>query len=339
MALVNIPYIDLRGAFTPLDLVYIKRKQAHALLDTIKGTFGAASRIPSAVLLRMSDRISLRWLRKTDNPYLWEITRIAEEIGEAGVLTMNACMEWSCTGGVWQSMDGPTLRRVLDWPFPALGKMMAVAHFTGKVGPYYNITWPGLAGMFQGMAPDRFAAAINQAPMRKLGAGLVGDWAAGKIVFGRGEGLPPSHLLRQVFETAPDYDTAKALLCRSEIAVPAIFILAGIRDFEGCVIERTEKEYRVRDMADGRVCTANHFLRPPEGGEADWRPRPIDSAGRYAQACRLPAEGSNFSWFVEPIANQNSKLAFAARPRAGRLSLVGTEGTTPVTEVFRVPMG
>lgn len=339
MALVKIPYIDLRGAFTPLDLVYIQRRQAHELLDAIKGTFGIASRLPSAVLLRMSDRTSLRWLKKSDNPYLWEISRIAEEVGEAGVFTLNACMEWGCTGGVWQSAAGPTLRRVLDWPFPTLGEKLVVLHLTGKTGPFYSITWPGLAGMFQGLAPDRFAAAIHQAPMRKLGVGLVGDWAAGKIVIGRTEGLPPSHLLRQVFETAPDYATAKDLLCRSEIAVPAIFVLAGVRDFEGCVIERTERNFRLREMTEGRVCAANHFIDPPEGSEADWRPRPIDSVGRHAQACALHGEGGNFFWFVEPIANQNSRLALAARPRSGRLSLVGTDGPTPVTEVFRIPMG
>jgi hypothetical protein len=341
-ALVTIPYVDLRGAFTPLDLIFIQRRKAHALINAIKGTFGAASSVPSAVLLRMSDRIVQRWLERSDNPYLWEITRIAEEVGEAGVLTLNACLEWGCTGGIWPSSAGPVLRRVLDWPFPRLGEMLVVLHLTGKVGAYYNVTWPGLAGVFQGVAPDRFAAAINQAPMRKLGAGLAGDWAMGKVAVGRGDGLPPSHLLRQVFETAPDYATAKDLLCRTEIAVPAIFLLAGTADGEGCVIERTESDFRIREMAKpgaGSVCAANHFLVPPDGNEAGWRPRPIDSAGRYARACRLPPEGGNFSWFVEPIANQNSRLALAARPRQGRLSLVGTEGATPVTEVFRLPLG
>jgi hypothetical protein len=340
--LTKIPYIDLRGAFTTLDLVYVQRRQAHALIRAIKGTFGAASSVPSEVLLRMSDRISRRWLERSDNPYLWEITRIAEEIGEAGVFTLNACLEWGCTGGIWQSKAGPVLRRVLDWPFPKLGEMLVVLHQTGKVGTYYNVTWPGLAGVFQGVAPDRFAAAINQAPMRKLGAGLAGDWAAGKVAIGRGDGLPPSHLLRQVFETAPDYATAKDILCRSEIAVPAIFLLAGPEDGEGCVIERTECDFRVRELAkhgDASVCAANHFVMPPDGNDSGWRSRPIDSAGRYVQACNLPGEGGNFSWFVPPIANPNSRLAFAGRPRQGRLSLVGTEGATPVTEVFRLPLG
>jgi hypothetical protein len=335
--LIRIPYVDLRGSFGPLDLVYLRRKQACALLEAVKNTFGAASRSSSAALLRIADRASRRWLEKADNPYCWEIGRIAEEVGETGAFTMNVCLEWGCTSGVWQSESGPILRRTLDWPIPTLGEQIVVLHLTGKAGTYFNITWPGLSGVFQGLAQGRFAAAINQAPMRRTGAGLVGDWALGRIAVGRNAGLPPSHLLRQVFEIAPDYVTAKSLLCRTELAVPAIFILAGVNDGEACIIERTENDFTVRETAYGHVCTANHFVKPPEGGAESWRARPIDSVGRLAQAEALPNEGGNFFWFLPPIANENCRLALAARPRQGRLSLMGTAGTTPVTEIFRLP--
>lgn len=336
-ALVKIPFIDLRGAFTPLDLVFLRRRQAHALLDAVKTTFGTDSSVPGAALLKMADLASRRWLEAADNPYLWEIARIAEEVETPGVFAINVCLEWGCTTGVWDSPAGPLMRRVLDWPFPLLGEHLVVLYLTGRAGSYYNITWPGLAGVFHGVAQGRFAAAVNQAPMRRVGAGLAGDWALGKIAVGRNYGLPPGHLLRQVFEIAPDYATAKDLLTKVEIAVPAIFVLAGVNDGEGCVIERTEDDARVREMTNGRVCATNHFETPPEGTKDDWRPRPIDSAGKYAHACTLGGEGGNFAWFTAPIANQNSRVAFAARPRAGRLSLVGTAGVRPVTEIFRLP--
>jgi hypothetical protein len=335
--LAKIPYVDLRGSFSPLDLAFLRRGQARTLLNAVKHTFGAASSIPSGMLLRMADRASRRWLEQADNPYLWEIGRIAEEVGEPGVFTMNVCLEWGCTGGVWQSEAGPVLRRVLDWPFPSLGENQVVLHLSGRVGAYYNATWPGLSGVFHALAPGRFAAAINQAPMRRIGGGLVGDWALGRIAVGRNYGLPPGHLLRQAFETAPDYESAKALLCRTEMAVPAIFILAGVGDDEGCVIERTENNFTLREMARGKVCAANHFDTPPDGNRNGWRARPIDSAGRYAQALVLSGEGGNFSWFTPPIANVNSRVALAARPRNGRLSLMGTEGLRQVTEICRLP--
>lgn len=345
--LIRIPFIDLRGAFSPLDLVFLKRKQARSLLEAIRATFGADANIPGATLLKLADKASQHWLKKAGNPYLWEITRLAEEIDVPGVFTINTCLEWGCTTGVWDSADGPLMRRVMDWPFPVLGENLVVLYLSGKAGAYYNISWPGISGVFHGVAPGRFAAAINQAPMRRNPAGISGlagvasDWAMGRIAVGRNYGLPPGHLLRQVFELAPDYDTAKDMLCHSEIAIPTIFVLAGTEDGEACVIERTENACKVREMEPGqngnRVCATNHFETPPEGRKEEWRSRPIDSAGKYAQACTLSGDGGQFFWFTAPIANANSRVAFAARPRGGRLSLMGTNGVTPVTEVFRLP--
>ena len=144
----RIPYVDLRGEFTPLDLVFLQRARARAMVEAVKDTFGAASRAPSDALLRMADRASRRWLKQSDNPYWWEIGRMAEEIGISGVLTLNVALEWSCTGGVWQTASGPVLRRVLDWPLPRLGEFLVVLHLSGKAGGYYDVTWPGLAGVF-----------------------------------------------------------------------------------------------------------------------------------------------------------------------------------------------
>lgn len=341
---IKIPYFELRGSFSPYDLVFLKKAAARTLMQAVQKTFGAAAGAPSLALLKLADRTSRHWLTVADNPYLWEISRIAEEVGEPGVFSVNTCLEWGCTTGVWDSADGPLMRRVLDWPFPVLGENLVVLHLSGRAGAYYNITWPALSGVFHGIAPGRFAAAINQAPMRRTGlglaggvAGVAGDWAMGRIAVGRNLNLPPSHLLRQVFEIAPDYDCAKEMLCQTELAIPAIFVLAGTRDGEGCVIERTETACTTREMSGGRVCAANHFEAPPEGTKDDWRPRPIDSAGKYAHACTLGGDGGNFFWFTAPIANANSRVAFAARARGGRLSLMGTEGARPVTEICRLP--
>jgi hypothetical protein len=37
----------------------------------------------------------------------------------------------------------------------------------GPAGEYYSVTWPGYVGTLTALAPDRFAAAINQAPLRR----------------------------------------------------------------------------------------------------------------------------------------------------------------------------
>jgi hypothetical protein len=40
--------------------------------------------------------------------------------------------------------------------------------------------------------------------------------------------LPPAHLLRQVFEEAQSYAEAVERLCQTPVAVPVIYILAGV---------------------------------------------------------------------------------------------------------------
>jgi hypothetical protein len=319
-------------AGSPLDLVRRHPARARAMAQAARETFGAASRLAAAAMTPAADRASRAWLQRQNNPYLPEIDAMAAILGIRGVHALNVCFEWGCTGGVWPSPDGPVLRRVLDWPFPRLGESTVVAW--QAEARYFNIGWPGLAGLFQALAPGRFVAAINQAPMRRHGRGFLGDWLINRLAVKGNKGLPPAHVLRGVFEQAADYASAKKLLCETALAVPAIFLLAGVKDGEGCVIERTETAWAIREMGDGMVCAANHF----ESLTGHWRPRPIDSAGRAACARGLePHQGiGDFGWFTAPVANINSRLVFNAAAGPGRLGLMGTRGAVPVTEPFRL---
>ncbi|MEJ1967750.1 MAG: hypothetical protein WDN03_03795 [Rhizomicrobium sp.] len=182
-----IPFVDIRGG-TPLDLMEQHEATARSLARAAMGTFGLASRAASTVLMPLGDRASRRWLARTDNPYLAEIDALAAHLGISGVHFLNVCFEWGCTSGVWRGPDGPVLRRVLDWAFPQLGTHMVVALQSGPAGEFYNPTWPGLAGSFQGLAPGRFAAAINQAPMRRHRRGIAGDWLRNRIAVRDGIG-------------------------------------------------------------------------------------------------------------------------------------------------------
>jgi hypothetical protein len=328
--LISIPYVDIRDG-GPVDLLARYRASAHALVEAASGTYGALGRAASLAALPLGDRASERWLARNRNPYLDEIRAMAGVLGRSGVYFLNVCFEWGCTGGVWDTQEGPLMRRVLDWPFPALGEHLVVTHQKGDAGDFLNATWPGMSGIYQASAPGRFAAAINQAPARMHGLGFAGDWLQSRLLTEKSTALPPAHLLRQVFETAPDYDSAKHLLCETSLAVPAIFILAGRRAGEGCVIERTETDFVARAMEDGRVCAANHFVGRQDG----WRARPIDSPGRLACALGLAA-GEDVVWFAAPIANANSRLAMTASPANGALSLVGTNGAVAVTEMLRL---
>jgi hypothetical protein len=333
-----IPFVDIRGG-TSLDLLKLHENTARALARAAINTFGVVSRAAAAALMPAGDRASRAWLARTDNPHLEEIDALAAHLGIRGVYFLNAIFEWGCTSGVWRTKDGPTMHRVLDWGFPDLGKHMVVAQQSGPAGDFFNITWPGLAGSFNGFAPGRFACAINQAPMRMHKRGMVGDWMKNRIAVRGGVGTPPAHLLRHVLETAPDYATARKMLSETRLAVPAIFILSGIRADEGCIVERVEDAAGVRPLDGAAVCVANHFESPLDRNGIGWRARPIDSIGRAAcaRALRDDEFATDFGWFKPPIANGNSRLAFNANAATGTLALMGTDGTRPVTQVFRLP--
>ena len=170
--------------------------------------------------------------------------------------------------------------------------------------------------------------------------GMVGDWVKNRLAVRDSLGMPPARLLRQVLETAPDYAAAKKALTETRLAVPAIFILSGIRADEGCIIERSEDEAGIRPLDGPAVCVANHFESPLDRTGIGWRPRPIDSAGRAAcaRALRDDEFATDFGWFKPPIANGNSRLAFNANAATGTLTLMGTDGPRPVTQIFRLPV-
>ena len=333
--LVKIPYVDIRG-YTPLELLFLYRRSALFLVDAAKGMFGEAARTAIAASMTFTDRASRRWLERSRNPYLVEIAAAAETLRVSGVYMLNVCFEWGCTSGVWQWGDVALLRRVLDWPIPSLGEHLVVAHQKGAAGDFFNVTWPGYSGVLQGAAPGRFAGAINQAPMRRHGGGLRGDWLLERVAAGRNFALPPAHLLRRAFETAADYAAAKTMLCETPIAVPAIFVLSGVYRHDGCVIERTENSFAVRDMASGHVCATNHFESRLNDSARGWRARPIDSHGRLGYA-RTTGATHDFSWFAPPIANVNSRLAMTADAAGPSLSVMGVAGAAPVTEIFHLP--
>ena len=335
--MITIPLIDIREQ-GPYQLVLAHPERARDLIAGSRRTLGLLSDIVARLVLPTGDRISRDWLSRTRNPYLAEIDRCAARLGVPGVYALNCCFEWGCTSTVHAGAGGPTLARALDWIFPRLGENVVVAHQRGVIGDFYNVTWPGMSGVFQAMAPGRFAAAINQAPMRRHRRTFVGDWAVNRRQVFRTSALPPAHRLRDVCETARDYAEAVKRLAETPIALPAIFILAGTAPGEGCVIERTEDAHRIRPLDGDRVCASNQFDTDLDRLGHGWRARPIDSAGRVRDAWAMPAEAwaDGFNWFRPPIANSHTRLAMTACAATGTLSVFGTRGVERVSEILTV---
>lgn len=317
----QIPVVDV-GADFPYETLIKDEARAHALLDS------ATARVPKRALAGL-DKISRRWIERWDMQRLAEIDRIAERLGRPGAYFLSVNYEWGCTVGVRRSPDGSgaTLIRVLDWRTPGLGKFVMAARVTGAAGSFVTLTWPGYTGVLQAMAPGRFSAALNQAPMAHRGGGIYPiDWLANKIKVWRTPRETPSHLLRRAFEEAPDFRAARTLLAETQISSPAIFSLAGITANETSIIERTEDDAFIHD---GQSAAANSWQAPGWRGRA----RGDESAGRTQQMHCLSASLSpDFSWLTPPILNRRTRLAMVADARLGRLVAAGYEEDGPATE-------
>lgn len=242
----------------------------------VRSAMGRRSHPVLPLVTRVVDHISYKWLARQADSYLEEIRGAARLIGRPGVFFLNAVYEWSCSTSIGPDPLGRGARmiRVLDWGLAGMGRHAIVARHRGKAGAFYNATWPGYAGVVNAMAPGRFCAAINQAPrIPILGLGAFDEMIARLRLFASSATTLASHLLRRVFETAPDYEAAVEMLADSRVmlAAPALFALSGVEPDQGCVIEAFGRERRIHAMkhaANGMLGIANQWLSPDLKGQA-----------------------------------------------------------------------
>ena len=341
MLKTTIPYVDLRGK-TPVDLLRAFPDKASGLIRSSTFTYGWPSHLASLAVLPYLDKKSHEWLVQSQNPYLYEIETFADILDVPGVFALNNCYEWGCTSGLYSTSETVSLLRILDWPFPDLGKQVMLVHQSGKAGDFYNLTWPAMSGVFTGMAPKRFSAALNQAPMRRHGKSFLGDWLKNRVIVRDEIGIPPAHLLRQVFELAKNYDEAKKMLSETRISMPAIFVLAGLEAGEGCIIERLENTSEIIELgAQQQLVAANHFTSSLTSVGQGWRPRELDSEGRHKHGCEIlghDLDPQHFEWLRAPMISKNTRLCTLMNASTMRLMAQGFEGVTSATDIYNLPV-
>ena len=345
--LAAIPVRDVRDG-GPVRHALEARDVGRALRDD------CLSWLPPAVrrAMPMLDAVTRRWLTRSQSPYVGEISAISLALGFSGIWFLNGSYQWGCTARA-RDGDVPWLARTLDWPFPGLGRHVEVARLAGPAGEFYSVCWPGFVGVLTGMAPGRFAASINQAPMRRrtrrpwlrpidMMANAAATWPV--------RHMPPDQLLRHVFETAPDFARARELLERTPIARPVIYTLAGCKSGECCVIERTIEGFNTRIDDTG---AANDWLARREGWEGrigadvlftcSHDEAGANSRGRHAAltSWEAPFTGA-FDWVVAPVLNRYTRMAIETCAARGVLRVVGYESVAglelpqPVTEIREI---
>lgn len=340
-----ISVIDVRDG-GPLRHAREKAAEARALRDACLAFFPRAM-LPALPLL---DRSARRWLTRSRSPYVNEVEQVADTLGFPGVWLLNASYQWACTALAREEGGAPWLVRTLDWPFHGLGRHAEVARMRGDGGEFFSVTWPGYVGALTAMAPFRFAASINQAPMRRRTAHRwlrPYDFALNGIATWACHGhMPPDQLLRHVFERCSSYRDARRMLETVPVARPVIFTLVGCAAGERCVIERTATGYTTRE---DNTSAANDWVpeRPAWEGRIGTRRFLISSFAEAAGYSRSRREslcdwqGSlaapDFDWVRPPVLNPYTRLAVAMCPAAGILRAVGYDVTDaelpePVTQ-------
>lgn len=322
--------------------------RARSLRDECLAFFPRAA----APLLPALDAAARHWLTRSRSPYVDEIARIAAALGFPGVWFLNDSYQWGCTA-IARDEDGvPWLARTLDWPFPGLGRHVEVIQMTGSAGDFLNVTWPGYAGALTVMAPGRFAACINQAPMwRRSDRPMLRFYdimANALYTWARIRHIPPDHLLRQAIETCATYTEARHMLETVPVARPVIYTLIGCAPGERCVIERTEESFqtRVQDTSaandwlprrprwEARI-PATGFLTRTSSDAADNSQERRDALVRWP---RTLSRGG-FDWVAPPILNPYTRLAIVMSPAIAVLRIAGYELIDadlpqPATEVW-----
>jgi len=323
VSLPIIPIIDALTGEEPAVATALAEPERLALL------MNSARRTYTPIGLRWADARSRTWHARSSSPYVGAVTLVDRAIGRHGAFLLNYSYEWGCTTGAAPDGDGVTLLRTLDWPFDGLGRALIAVRQQGTAGPYVSITWPAFAGVLTGLAPGRFAAAINQPPLPLPEWGKAVGWTASRLRVNRSRALPPSHLLRLAFDTCGSFAEAVALIRATPICVPAIFTLAGLRPGEAVVIERTE----TGAFEPAEPAAANHWAATP-GPKG--KPRNRSSLGRRAAMGKLiaGAHGWSFDWLSPPILQPDTRLAVMANPSSGRLLVQGWEKTGPATAVL-----
>jgi hypothetical protein len=346
LSLSSIPQVDIRDGGT------VRRaregsERARGLRDACMAWFPKLTH----PLIPLMDGVARYWLVRSRSPYLDEVRAIAGLLGFPGIWFLNGSYQWSCTALARDEDGAPWLARTLDWPYPGLGRFVEVARMRGPAGEFYNLTWPGYVGALTACAPGRFAAAINQAPLRRRTRAPVlrlYDILANAVTTLRhARAIPPDQLLRQVFETAADYAEARRLIERTPIARPAIYTLAGVRPGERCIVERTEEGGITREDDHG---AANDWLdsTPPWEGRVGTNKVLTSTFEEAAEYSRLRREGlaswhgsfarDSFGWVAPPVLNPFTRLAVEMNPARGLLRVMGFERpdeeelAQPVTE-------
>jgi hypothetical protein len=175
---------------------------------------------------------------------------------------------------------GPVVARNMDWwPQDLLARASYLVRCSrGGRLEYATAGWPGAVGVVTGLSARGFAVVLNAVTSAE---GLART------------GYPVLLHVRRVLEDARDFDDALRMLAEETLAAPALFTLAGRRNEERVVIERTPTRHALRrPQGDEPLVTTNSYRLLEDAGAGpgfESCPR-YDALGRFVARHRPGAE-------------------------------------------------
>jgi hypothetical protein len=329
--IADIPVFEV-GLLPSADLCRQNLPRVHKLIDE---ALSRRSHLLLPLAARLLDRVSHSWLLRQANPYLEEIRQVASAVGRPGAYFLNTIYEWTCSTSAAPDPGGAGARmiRVLDWGLSGIGGHVVIARHDTAHGAFFNPTWPGYAGVVTAMAPGRFAAAINQGPrMPVLGMQLLDDIVTHLRVLAARGAVPAAHLLRRTFEGAANFERAIEMLSNEAvtIAMPALFVVAGVEPEQCCVVEAWGSNRRVHyagTTAPLGVGVANQWLSPDLAGRArsapgtTTHPEANNSARRTIITQLQKGAFHGASDLPEPVINRNTVMVVTANAQQGEMTV------------------
>ncbi|MFN3744002.1 MAG: hypothetical protein ACK4TL_04795 [Hyphomicrobiaceae bacterium] len=311
------------GADFPMEIAECIGERAYDLLDT-------ATRDVSQCTLRLADRVSRSWFLRNNSAYFAEVEALAERARSPGIYYLNTSYEWGCTTAARPSPDGVSavLQRTLDWEVNGIGRHIVAARIANPLGTWISLTWPAFTGVIQAVAPGRFAAAINQPTLARRVGLFALDRLLAHYEIWNSKHIQPIHLLRRVFETAPDFAAAREMLQSTPVSTPVIFTLAGIAADQIATIERLPTEH----ATTGDAFAANEWRAAAR--RASHYSAFENDARLTAIRAASPAWDPDLQWVRWPILNQDTRLAMMANPARGDIIARGYESGAPATRTL-----
>jgi hypothetical protein len=213
------------------------------LADLPPDALAAGRQLLDAILptIPRSARLVADWVRLRT---AWRFQREARGIGRLigvswrDIVLANVCYDLllatlGCSTVVLRTPSGPVLARNMDWwPEDILAQTSYLIRCSRASSfCFAHAGFPGCIGVVTGISARGFGVALN--------AVLCTEGR-------RWLGYPVLLHLRRVMEDARDFDDALRMLSRQRLAAPALFTLAGSRNDQRVVIERTPRRYALR---------------------------------------------------------------------------------------------